>query len=419
MGLFGPNIKKMEAKRDIEGLVKALKNRDEDVRRLAAAALGNIGDARAVEYLIEALRNEEWSTQNTVANSLEKIGEPSVGPIIEALKDDNEDARGLFALVLGRIGGAQAIIPLADMLRDKNKIVRAEAVIALGSIKDTRIIEALPKALEDKDTYVRNRAVTVWGNITKSERAIGPLIKVLTNDHVIGSIRKRAVDALVEIGKPAVEPLLQVLRDESDYAKCYAALALSRIRDSRAVGPLIQALKDKKVVVRTAAAEALGEIGYKMAVEPLLQLLKNDKNEFVRNGTIKALGEIRDSRAVESLLKILFSSNGELGGEALLKIAPNSAISKEIMQETIYASGRYKSFWAVEKLCSIKSPVTNNLLILISKKEDVMVTDHDERGKPTEELQEFSKERQMALNELARRGSPNYDSSAFLVPSKQ
>jgi len=377
MGLFGPNIKKMEAKRDIEGLVKALKNRDEDVRRLAAAALGNIGDARAVEYLIEALRNEEWSTQNTVANSLEKIGEPSVGPIIEALKDDNEDARGLFALVLGRIGGAQAIIPLADMLRDKNKIVRAEAVLALGSIKDTRIIEALPKALEDKDTYVRNRAVTVWGNITKSERAIGPLIK------------------------------------------CYAALALSRIRDSRAVGPLIQALKDKKVVVRTAAAEALGEIGYKMAVEPLLQLLKNDKNEFVRNGTIKALGEIRDSRAVESLLKILFSSNGELGGEALLKIAPNSAISKEIMQETIYASGRYKSFWAVEKLCSIKSPVTNNLLILISKKEDVMVTDHDERGKPTEELQEFSKERQMALNELARRGSPNYDSSAFLVPSKQ
>jgi len=262
MGLFGPNIKKMEAKRDVEGLVKALKTKNEDVRRLAAAALGNIGDVKAVEYLIEALKNEEWSIQNIAAKSLYKIGEPSVESLIEALKDENEDVRRLAAWSLGKIGDARA-------------------------------------------------------------------------------------------------------------------------------------------------------------VEPLLQLIKDDKNEFVRKGTIKALGEIRDSRAVESLLKILFSSNGELGGEALLKIAPNSAISKEIMQETIYASGRYKSFWAVEKLCSIKSPVTNNLLILISKKEDVMVTDHDERGKPTEELQEFSKERQMALNELARRGSPNYDSSAFLVPSKQ
>ena len=42
-----PNIEKMEAKKDVKGLIKALGDKDEHVRRIAAGVLGEIGDARS------------------------------------------------------------------------------------------------------------------------------------------------------------------------------------------------------------------------------------------------------------------------------------------------------------------------------------------------------------------------------------
>jgi HEAT repeat protein len=57
MGLLGrPNIFQLKAKRDVEGLVKALGYRSElYVRVFAAEALGEIGDVRAVESLVAVL----------------------------------------------------------------------------------------------------------------------------------------------------------------------------------------------------------------------------------------------------------------------------------------------------------------------------------------------------------------------------
>ncbi|RLI75930.1 HEAT repeat domain-containing protein, partial [Archaeoglobales archaeon] len=43
----------------INRLIKALKDEDSDIRLVAAAALGEIGDERAVEPLIKALKDED------------------------------------------------------------------------------------------------------------------------------------------------------------------------------------------------------------------------------------------------------------------------------------------------------------------------------------------------------------------------
>jgi len=44
-----PSVNTMEAKGNVKGLVKALQSKDHSTRRVAAAALGRIGDARAIE----------------------------------------------------------------------------------------------------------------------------------------------------------------------------------------------------------------------------------------------------------------------------------------------------------------------------------------------------------------------------------
>jgi len=141
--------------------------------------------------------------------------------------------------------------------------------------------------------------------------------------------RDSAIESLVEIGEPAVEPLIQALKDEDSFVREGAAEALGKIGDKRAVEPLIHALNDEDWQVRWEAAEALDELGYepkndtekayyliarknwdelvKMgepAVEPLIQALK-DEDIFVREAAVEALGKIGDKRAVEPLIHVL------------------------------------------------------------------------------------------------------------------
>ncbi|RLG37149.1 MAG: HEAT repeat domain-containing protein, partial [Candidatus Alkanophagales archaeon] len=42
-GLFEPNVKRLQEKKNVKGLIKALRHKDRHVRREAASALGEIG----------------------------------------------------------------------------------------------------------------------------------------------------------------------------------------------------------------------------------------------------------------------------------------------------------------------------------------------------------------------------------------
>ena len=75
----------------------------------------------------------------------------------------------------------------------------------------------------------------------------------------------------------------------------FCSLAYSQTRDR--VDKLIQQLRDEDVEVRWRAVEALVKIG-KPAVEPLIAALE-DEGSGVRMNAAEALGEIGDSRAVE------------------------------------------------------------------------------------------------------------------------
>lgn len=69
----------------------------------------------------------------------------------------------------------------------------------------------------------------------------------------------------MELGKPAVEPLVQVLKDKKElyFARKQAAEALGEIGDARAIEPLKQALNDGEVFgdhLQVRAKEALEKI---------------------------------------------------------------------------------------------------------------------------------------------------------------
>jgi HEAT repeat protein len=100
-----PKVETLKARKDIKGLIKALRYRkDEGVRQAAAEALGKIKDRRAVEPLIAALKDESFSVRQAAAEALGKIKDPrAVEPLSAALKDArNGDVRLAAARSAGK-----------------------------------------------------------------------------------------------------------------------------------------------------------------------------------------------------------------------------------------------------------------------------------------------------------------------------
>jgi hypothetical protein len=144
----------------VPALINNCKNEDSWVRALAAKALGEIGDGRAVETLIETLKDEHFSVHSSVAKALCKISdERAVEPLVEALKDEHPWVRRSVAKALGEIGDKRAVVPLIEALKIKplkheDQQVRRSVAEALGKIGDKRAVEPLMKALK-KETEDR------------------------------------------------------------------------------------------------------------------------------------------------------------------------------------------------------------------------------------------------------------------------
>jgi HEAT repeat protein len=324
--IFGsgkPDVEKMEKKKDVKGLIKALGyEKDSSVRKSATYALGKIGDARAVEPLTKALNDADSDVRRDAAKALGKIGDRrAVELLTRALNDSREYVRMNVAIALGKIGDVRAVEPLTKALNDSNSEVRSGAAGALDSVGWTPGRDELAAAY----WILRgqwDKCVEIGGP------AVEPLIRVL-NDSNYWNVSRDAAEALGKIGDSrAVKPLIRALEDGSNDVRKSAAEALGKIGEP-AVEPLIKALNDTNEHVRVNAAEALGKIGWtpgrneaaaaywtvkkrwgtcveigEPAVEPLKRAL-SDTDGIVRENAAKALGEIGDSRAVEPLIRAL------------------------------------------------------------------------------------------------------------------
>ncbi len=240
-----PNIEELKAKGDVQGLIKALDHeQDWLVRKAAAEAIGQIGDAQAVE------------------------------PLVAALKDEENSVRRAAVMALGRIGDAQAVEPLVTALKDKDLSVRTRAVEALGRIADVRVVEALLAAFKAKydAQQAEEKALTRIIN-AKSAQSLG----VWPRDEDLLLERVIIANVLGQIGgKQAIEALEAALKDAEEQIRQAAAAVLGQIGAVRAVGPLVELLYVGRDSDLDAAIEALLTIlksaAMDIATEDLRQL---------------------------------------------------------------------------------------------------------------------------------------------------
>jgi HEAT repeat protein len=175
-------------------------------------------------------------------------------------------------------------------------------------------LEGLIKSLLDStDPNVRQYAAYLLGQ-AKNPRAIEPLIHALADFDK--SVREQAMLALSTLGKSAIEPLSEAMKEPKWETRYRAAEALGKIADEKAVQPLIQGLKDNREHVRYMAAKGLRHFGDSGATEPMIILLK-DENSYVRMMVARALGAIGGKTVNEALATALASEQDEKVKEAI------------------------------------------------------------------------------------------------------
>lgn len=170
----------------------------------------------------------------------------------------------------------------------------------------------LIEVLKDPDPSLRDIAAGILGDIG-SPGAVDALIKCLADPDK--NVRFSAVNALGELrAEKAVDPLLRVLEEGGPGQTPYvAAVALGRIGSLKAVDPLIALLDAPRWWVRSGVVAALGNLGSEKAVEPLLGLLeKEDQEVQVRREIMAAFHKIGSEKAIPALRKALKDEDEEV-----------------------------------------------------------------------------------------------------------
>lgn len=168
---------------------------ENEIKILAAAELGKMGNEAAVAILCETAGFDDPSLTSEVINSLINIGDARAIPLFKVKINDSKYRvrigclRGLYKLA----GDSEAMPFLIDALRDMHPEVRRTAATFIGWKDYSDALPALVQCLKDDDEKVRKAAASSLANI-KDESSVLPLIKLLGDSDI--EVREKALDAI-------------------------------------------------------------------------------------------------------------------------------------------------------------------------------------------------------------------------------
>lgn len=245
----GPNIERLRDQGDVEGLLEVIDAEDDPaVKAAAVKALGEMKNPKTYENIILYLKDEQEIVRTEAKNTLVDLGFQVVEPLIAKLDSDDYILRKEVIAILIEIGQPAAYY-LIKALSNENENTKSgayESLIAIGEPVIPDLIDALSEARSDKeldliddlteivnehydcsvsylvesltDTNPLNRenAVKTLGSL-KSIDAIPSLISTLSDEE--SAVKWATIDALENIGLPAVEQLLASYKHDDEQSK--------------------------------------------------------------------------------------------------------------------------------------------------------------------------------------------------------
>jgi HEAT repeat protein len=247
--------------------------------------------------------------------------------------------------------------------------VRADNANALAKMRKEAIrsVPFLIALLGDKESAIdtMGKMKTDHFNVSvAAARALGYIgskraVKHLVTARKEGNIGMKiaSITALTRIGDPALDALIEALKDKDEFVRKYAAEALGIIGDEAAVEPLIDALKDEYAPVRENAVFSLDLIGDPDAVDGLIIALKDDI-PLIKSSAARTLGKMGDHRAIEPLIDALLDPSYSVKSSA--SAALNTLTGKDYGHD----KRKWKRWWEKNKFKFELVPIEEEFGIL-------------------------------------------------------
>lgn len=286
----------------IELLIALVKDKDTQVRRAAAMAIGSLLHGSGHTPALKALVRQEDKESELFARSLQGLALARIGGtsatrmLAESLVDKPLSGMpnvvgppritfGAFgrepyaALGLGLIGHKNASPLLAQRLERANDIsLRAVFSIALGLLQDGRAAPAIENVLrETADPSLRGYLSIALG-LVGAKGSIGDVEQFLVESNDIELIPGAAIGLALLSRNRVTSVITDRLRQESNSEAQRALLyALGQVGDGEAAALALSFLTDQTIptYIRASAAQALGELADPKRHPPLWRLRAN------------------------------------------------------------------------------------------------------------------------------------------------
>jgi HEAT repeat protein/tRNA A-37 threonylcarbamoyl transferase component Bud32 len=178
-------------------------------------------------------------------------------------------------------------------------------------------VKFLVEVLKDENEYARRAAVEVL-NVIGSAKDVKYLLEVIADSD--WWVRTRAADALGKIGGPkVVDAVLTLIKDENQDIRRAAIEILNQTKDERAIGQLIEATKDKDWWVSERAVDALAEIGSVKALPRFIEMLQGEPKSLPT--VVRAIAKVGDQKNIEHLIPMLQRPENEVKLEVIAAMA--------------------------------------------------------------------------------------------------
>ncbi|MCU0849108.1 MAG: HEAT repeat domain-containing protein [Spirochaetes bacterium] len=328
MGLFTPNIDRLDKNDDMQGLLKCLKHRKSDIRLAAFIAILNKTEDPDIIQKLKVLQDDKDTKLKTLAvlkfaqfgekGLFEKLRpiiiDGSTNEKIEALRIiadrgfvDNDDITNLVVLalndkkalvqiesikVMGILKSPLFVLHLDEMMHDKRHNMRVESARALGMIANEEATETLIGALMDSHADVRKAArdslETIGSEI--ATRALNDAPFMLLVKKMNESVASRE-ETIRHIGKHKLKeglPLIkQACRDEYKNVRLEAVRVIGIMRDKSSMGIVIKMIDDPYYDIRLEAVKTLEKMNDNLALAAIEKAM-SDYNTNVRKEAQKA-----------------------------------------------------------------------------------------------------------------------------------
>ncbi len=269
----------------INPLVKTYIEHPEDTQNgaLIVSLLFEMRDARSLPALMKAL---EWRTE---VNEEHAVMAARTLAVIEIVPGKKGEVATKLAEALDRVTGKRPV----------DNRMRIEFLRSLGEINDPAASTVLTKVAlrqsEEQNFLINNLAVEQLGRLADpaSVPALVEALYLFDPADPRNRLNQAVPAALVRIGRPALEPLLRVLKGQDPKALAQSKAYIEAIRQR---APDIAKVMSAPAEMKKEAAYAVGVLGYPEAIDPLIAA-SADPDPAVQLSAAAALASINRTDA--------------------------------------------------------------------------------------------------------------------------